>query len=961
MSTLSQLYSNIVTLMSQTFSKKTDVDASISSHNSNSSAHSTEMAKKVNINQGNSNASKNVVTDSSGNITVEAKPTIPTKTSDLTNDSNYVTTTDSRLSDSRTPTSHTHGSITNDGKIGTASGKLITTGTGGVLQASDSITKSMISDFPSTMTPASHTHGNITNDGKVGSTANKPLITTTNGVVTTGSFGTSANTFCQGNDSRLSDARTPTSHTHGSVSNDGKIGTASGKIITTGTSGVLQASDSITKSMISDFPTSMTPTSHTHTKSEISDFPSTMTPSSHTHGNLQNDGTVKVSNTVQKSKNLVTDANGYLNVEDKITKTSQLTNDSGFLTSHQDISGKADTSHTHGNITSDGKIGTTATLPIITGTGGVLQAGSFGNSAGTFCQGNDSRLSNSRTPTSHASTATTYGVGTTANYGHVKTINGLTQSSHTDGTALSAYQGKVLKDLVDGKASSSHSHTVSNITDFPSIPSKTSDLTNDSGFLTSHQDISGKIDTAGTGLSKSGTTLNHSNSITAVTTAAFKKIKYDAQGHITGTADVTSSDLPSHTHAASSVTDANANNYTNIGSLSSGATQQAINAAINTKIASLTNIDLVNLVTSLPTASASTMNQLYVVAKTGGSGQDTYNIYVTVKSGSTYKWEKIDDFDLQTLSIAWNSVTGKPTFATVATSGSYNDLSNKPSIPTDVADLTDDADYIWGNLEGKYDSDGRCLTEVAFTGSYNDLDNTPTIPTNNNQLTNGAGYITSSAISGKIDTAGTGLSKSGTTLNHSNSITAITTAAFKKIKYDSQGHITGTADVTASDLPSHTHSDYALTSAIPTNNNQLTNGAGYITSSSLPTSTSDLTNDGEDGTNPFVSDDDSRLSDARTPTSHTHGNLTNDGKVGSTANYFVYTTTGGAITSKQKIGNITTSGAIGSTSGLPLKTTTSGVITTGSFGTTSGTFCQGNDSRLHSHTFTYSNGSLTIS
>lgn len=33
-------------------------------------------------------------------------------------------------------------------------------------------------------------------------------------------------------------------------------------------------------------------------------------------------------------------------------------------------------------------------------------------------------------------------------------------------------------------------------------------------------------------------------------------------------------------------------------------------------------------------------------------------------------------------SVAWNDVTGKPTFATVATSGSYNDLSNKPTIPT---------------------------------------------------------------------------------------------------------------------------------------------------------------------------------------------------------------------------------------------------------------------------------------
>ncbi len=30
---------------------------------------------------------------------------------------------------------------------------------------------------------------------------------------------------------------------------------------------------------------------------------------------------------------------------------------------------------------------------------------------------------------------------------------------------------------------------------------------------------------------------------------------------------------------------------------------------------------------------------------------------------------------------AWTDVTGKPTFATVATSGSYNDLSNKPTIP----------------------------------------------------------------------------------------------------------------------------------------------------------------------------------------------------------------------------------------------------------------------------------------
>ena len=39
------------------------------------------------------------------------------------------------------------------------------------------------------------------------------------------SYGTAANTACQGNDSRLSNARTPTSHTHGNLTNDGKITT----------------------------------------------------------------------------------------------------------------------------------------------------------------------------------------------------------------------------------------------------------------------------------------------------------------------------------------------------------------------------------------------------------------------------------------------------------------------------------------------------------------------------------------------------------------------------------------------------------------------------------------------------------------------------------------------------------------------------------------------------------------
>lgn len=51
--------------------------------------------------------------------------------------------------------------------------------------------------------PTSHSHGNITNAGAIGSTANLPVITTTSGVLTTGTFGTTANSFAQGNDARL--------------------------------------------------------------------------------------------------------------------------------------------------------------------------------------------------------------------------------------------------------------------------------------------------------------------------------------------------------------------------------------------------------------------------------------------------------------------------------------------------------------------------------------------------------------------------------------------------------------------------------------------------------------------------------------------------------------------------------------------------------------------------------------
>ena len=71
------------------------------------------------------------------------------------------------------------------------------------------------------------------------------------------------------------------------------------------------------------------------------------------------------------------------------TQTPAISDITGLQTA---LDARSPTTHTHGNLTNAGAIGTTSGVPVITGTGGVLQAGSFGTATGTFCQGNDARL-----------------------------------------------------------------------------------------------------------------------------------------------------------------------------------------------------------------------------------------------------------------------------------------------------------------------------------------------------------------------------------------------------------------------------------------------------------------------------------------------------------------------------------------------------------------------------------------
>lgn len=170
----------------------------------------------------------------------------------------------------------------------------------------------------------------------------------------------------------------------------------------------------------------------------------------------------------------------------------------------------------------------------------------------------------------------------------------------------------------DGLADVATSGSYTDLTNKPSIPTKTSELNNDSGFLTTHQDITGKQDKSNIVISWSVTTSD---------------AKYPSE-------KLVKSDLDK-------------------------------------------KVDKVN-----------------------GKGLST------------------NDYD----NTAKNTVDN---LATVATSGSYNDLSNKPTIPS-VVDVVADNNANAVSSNAVYDelilkADAADLASVATTGSYNDLTDKPSL------------------------------------------------------------------------------------------------------------------------------------------------------------------------------------------------------------------------------------------
>lgn len=239
-------------------------------------------------------------------------------------------------------------------------------------------------------------------------------------------------------------------------------------------------------------------------------------------------------------------------------------------------------------------------------------------------------------------------------------------------------QSKVIKDALDNKLDKTHTsykgkNVVTNATT-GDIEFEEKNNHTHSEYLTSHQDISGKIDTAGTGLSKSGTTLNHSNNVTALTTASLKKIKYDAQGHITETSNVSGTDLPSHTHTKSQVTDF-AHNHNDL-YYTETETDTLLNGKLDVEDAFTGSYDDLTNKPTIPSKTSDLTNDSgFLTSHQDITGKEDKSNKVTGWSNTPtdvhYPSEKLvkDSLDLK---------ANTSSLSTVATTGDYEDLLNLP-------------------------------------------------------------------------------------------------------------------------------------------------------------------------------------------------------------------------------------------------------------------------------------------
>ena len=102
----------------------------------------------------------------------------------------------------------------------------------------------------------------------------------------------------------------------------------------------------------------------------------------------------------------------------------------------------------------------------------------------------------------------------------------------------------------------------------------------------------------------------------------------------------------------------------------------------------------------------------------------------------------------------YNDLEDKPTLF----SGAYKDLTGKPTIPTKISELINDSNFVdstvlstKANAVHTHNYDDLTNKPVLFSGTYADLTGKPTIPTKTSELTNDSNFATVTLLDSKAD------------------------------------------------------------------------------------------------------------------------------------------------------------------------------------------------------------------
>lgn len=283
-------------------------------------------------------------------------------------------------------------------------------------------------------------------------------------------------------------------------------------------------------------------------------------------------------------------------------------------------------------------------------------------------------------------------------------------------------------------------------------PTKLSQFTNDSGFTTNKGTVTSVAMSVPTGLSISGSPITASGTLALSYTSGYsipttaKQTNWDtaygwgnhaSAGYVKNSVDENITGIKNFmngfkvfTNSATTSNEYNTTGKINITNYAAPIIFGSNSGKVwwSTQFQSSTTL-LIGRTNSIPI-------RIQSLNSSEGNASEIYatRFYQNEKLVATEEWVTGKGYLTSVPAQTWGSITGKPTFATVATSGSYNDLTNKPTIPS----LSGYATQNWVTSQG-YLTSIPAATSSTYGGiqiGYTTSDRNYAV-----QLSNGKAYV----------------------------------------------------------------------------------------------------------------------------------------------------------------------------------------------------------------------------